>query len=438
MDINKFYLACKQKNIGLARQEISNADDVNICVTNYEGRYGDEPVSYTALEWAIFCGVAEVAELLLQKNARITSKAFLLAEKNKRNPVFKLLLGKKKIKKKASFLKSADTPTALSWAAHIGDLSLVSSLLEEGADVNKLSEAMGTTPLIEAVRENHISIVKLLLEKGADINATDVHKRTALMYAALTDNSEITELLLKNKADVNFTLSGETALIIAAKCSHRKIIRLLSEHKADINAKDSLGQTAIFKAAINKDFKTVRLLRRLGAFRPKHIVDEYGRQIPGYQNVLIEASRKGHFNKVKELVNKGTNINAADHEGLTALMRAAANNRKNIVEFLLQNKAKTDLTDKQGKTALIYATTNEYPDIVSLLLKNGADINQNGSTGTALNNAAKWGYTDLVKLLLKAGADVHLKDNKGNTALDNARENGHLEIVKILQTFDNK
>lgn len=459
MNPERFYLACKKKQISLARQEISNAKDVNICVTNYEGRYGDEPVSYTALEWAIFCGVTKIVELLLKKNAKITPEAFRLAASNKQISIFKLLLGTKEVDKnprlldlaliytikkpfvsllqeKKVFENCADNPSALSWAARIGDLSLVSSLLQKGADANKFSDAMGSTPLTQAVLGNNIFIVKLLLEKGANIHAIDPDGRTALMWAALKGNLEITKLLLENKADVNFSLTGETALMLAASRGNRNIIRLLLEYKADINAKDSFGQTAIFRATNNKDFKTVKLLLHLGA--DATVVDKYGRKLPGTENVLIEASRKGDLNKVKNLINKGTNINATDQEGVTALMRAAANNRKYIVELLLKNQAKPNLADKQGKTALIYAATNGYIDIVALLLENGADINQNGSTGTALNNAAKWGYIDIVKLLLEKGAIIHLKDNQGNTALDNALKNDRIEIVKMLQNCDNK
>ena len=46
--------------------------------------------------------------------------------------------------------------------------------------------------------------------------------------------------------------------------------------------------------------------------------------------------------------------------------------------------------------------------------------------------AAGYGRTDTVKLLLAAGAKANLKDNRGKTALDIAREGKFDETIKAL------
>jgi ankyrin repeat protein len=48
--------------------------------------------------------------------------------------------------------------------------------------------------------------------------------------------------------------------------------------------------------------------------------------------------------------------------------------------------------------------------------------------------AAGYGRTDTVRLLLAAGARADRKDNRGKTALDIAREQGHVETVRALET----
>ncbi len=52
---------------------------------------------------------------------------------------------------------------------------------------------------------------------------------------------------------------------------------------------------------------------------------------------------------------------------------------------------------------------------------------------SALQTAVAYGKTDVVKLLLAHGGDPNLKDARGNTCLDLAREKGHKDLVEMLQ-----
>ena len=51
---------------------------------------------------------------------------------------------------------------------------------------------------------------------------------------------------------------------------------------------------------------------------------------------------------------------------------------------------------------------------------------------TALMWAAGSGQKDTVQLLLQRGANKALKDDRGKTAADIARELGHKEVVAVL------
>ncbi|OFW83304.1 MAG: hypothetical protein A2018_02265 [Alphaproteobacteria bacterium GWF2_58_20] len=59
---------------------------------------------------------------------------------------------------------------ALHWMAHIGDLEMVKTLIERGANVNKLAEN-GTLALGYAIGHYHIGVITCLLENGANPNA---------------------------------------------------------------------------------------------------------------------------------------------------------------------------------------------------------------------------------------------------------------------------
>jgi ankyrin repeat protein len=48
------------------------------------------------------------------------------------------------------------------------------------------------------------------------------------------------------------------------------------------------------------------------------------------------------------------------------------------------------------------------------------------------------GNQKLIELVIAAGADVNLKGSDGKTALQLAKEKGHIEIVELLQKYGAK
>jgi ankyrin repeat protein len=80
------------------------------------------------------------------------------------------------------------------------------------------------------------------------------------------------------------------------------------------------------------------------------------------------------------------------------------------------------------------AASNDHAETVSLLLERGADMNHAEATGgwTALIWAAKRGHVRSVEVLLAHGADPGLTDLSGRRAIDYARENGHIPVIRSL------
>ena len=69
-------------------------------------------------------------------------------------------------------------------------------------------------------------------------------------------------------------------------------------------------------------------------------------------------------------------------------------------------------------------------------MKNKADVNAQTIQGdTPCHLAAYRGNTDVVNLLLEEGADVHICNRQGKTSLQEARANGHIGTVWILQKY---
>jgi ankyrin repeat protein len=156
---------------------------------------------------------------------------------------------------------------------------------------------------------------------------------------------------------------------------------------------------------------------------------------PPDANALREAAVKGDLKAVRKAVESKVDVNAVDEEGHTALMLAAFDGHTDVIKFLLEHGARCDDRDAMQRTALLYAASGPNLETVKALLDAGADINaiDGGEGFSALMYAAAEGHVDVVRELLKRGADKTLRDVDGDTAQEFAHQNGHREIVELLE-----
>jgi ankyrin repeat protein len=147
-------------------------------------------------------------------------------------------------------------------------------------------------------------------------------------------------------------------------------------------------------------------------------------QNPSPDPALRKAAQDGQMATVKELLEKGANVNARDEAGRTALLWVApARDNPEMVKFLIDKGADVNAKDNAGETALMIASSQSNPGIVTALLEAGAEVDaQNKVGGTALMAAALRGNVEEIKILLGNNADRKIKDKKGRTAFDVATE----------------
>ena len=84
---------------------------------------------------------------------------------------------------------------------------------------------------------------------------------------------------------------------------------------------------------------------------------------------MAGAASGGHLDIIEAFIGTlGVDVDAIDHYGETALMRAAGNGRTDTVNALAgTHNANVDAVDEDGKTALMIAAKYGHTDIVNAL-----------------------------------------------------------------------
>ena len=381
--------------------------------------------------------------------------------------------------------------TALHYACkYHGSPEVLSCLINNGADVDAHSSfnhnnhifllpsengyadsGKGVTPLIIAAGGGHLSVVTFLINEGADVSLPDYYGRTALHFAVgSSDNScEILRCLIENGADINKGRNDkQTPLMVAAENGQVSVATFLIEHGADVELQDEDGNTALHHALFDPDVSCEILSCLIGS----------GADVNGVNKLkhtpLMIAANGGNINALNLLIKhgahdvdlqdnydwtalhhavygsnfsceilscligRGADVNARTNNRDTPLMKAAAKGDINAVSSLVKCGANVDLQGKTGQTALHYAVLGPQAsicEILSCLIKNGADVNAHTFRNeTPLMFASDDGNVNVVTFLIKHGADVGLQDKDGNTALHYAARysDNPPEIVETL------
>ncbi len=136
------------------------------------------------------------------------------------------------------------------------------------------------------------------------------------------------------------------------------------------------------------------------------------------------------------LLESGTDVNAPQGDGMTALHWSAKLANARMAELLLEAGADPSATTRLGDyTPLHMAARVGEPTIVASLLLHGADVHAATSSGaaTALHFAAAGGNAIVVEELVAAGADPNVTDaSLAQTPLMFAATYGRIEAVRAL------
>ena len=308
--------------------------------------------------------------------------------------------------------------TALHFAARQGAMRTIQTLVDMGADVNQVSPADRTSPLVIATINGHFDVAKYLLDHGAEPNLASEAGMTPL-YAVLnvewapkafypqpraylqqqTSYLDLMQALLDKDADPNARV-------------RRKI--WYTQYNFDLLRVEESGATPFWRAAYASDIAAMKLLVARGADP-----DIRTTRPPQNDRFRQGGTRSGDDSK--------------DHSGLPPVPTAGPD-----IPALLAT-AGAGYGEGFAANAHRFAPTGMLAAVKYLVEELHADVNARDADGnTALHNAASRGDNEMIEYLVSKGADVKAVNRTGQTTADMA--NGPVqriqpfpETIKLLE-----
>ena len=298
--------------------------------------------------------------------------------------------------------KEGMTPLAL--GACIGDAEFVKFLLNHGANAN-LKYRNEVSPLEIAISSSRFdNIALILIENGADVNEVSCSEKncgkTPLMLAITERYENVARALINKGADVNAVDNdGKTVLMYAVKNAYIELVLELINKGSDVNAVDKEGMTPLLYAADRSIGHDMEIFNDPDLTKMELI-----------QKIIYEekvARPKKGKEIVKILVENGADVNAANNEGITALMYVLVDDTTWLAEFLIENGADVNARTKDLVPAIMIPVYKKSLKSTELFIKHGADVNAADREGTtSLEVAISQNSKEIAELLIRNGAKL--------------------------------
>jgi len=157
-------------------------------------------------------------------------------------------------------------------AAALGDFDKLKGILERRPELVSSKDLRGWQPIHHAAFSGKTNVVELLLSYKADINAKldERHPEgplnfTPLHMATRYGRLEVVRFLCEKGADLEAKdVWDQTPFFVASLEGNIEIMKVLVEFKCDVNPKNKLGKTPLRRALEAEKRKVIEFLRSNG------------------------------------------------------------------------------------------------------------------------------------------------------------------------------
>lgn len=414
---------------------------------------------------------SEVVNILLDNGANVNfhgwdgTPLYLAVKKRNLEIVKSLLIHKADPTDSCDFNK----PT-LYIASENGDIEIVKLLLKYKGNPNIHFHYNKMSPLHMAIQNDHLEIAFLLISHDANPYALDINNKTPMFIALDHGNIDAFRLLAATKKtvtlDTKYMLS--TILYFASRYGASVIVKSMLEQTnvdVDDNSHNEYKSTPLGVASLLGNTELVTIL--LDYKCDPNITSMYEEAILYDASVFIEilceefvsrnifqthnltpvyiASRFGHSETVKLLIEKNCNLNITDKGSQKYMCEepilyvAALNGHAKVVQLLLENGCNPNVCNKFNTTPLHEASCQGHFETVKVLLENNSDpciINKENDS--PLFETAE-GRRKIVQVGLKFIFEFErFVSMYKKTPLCIATYLGHTNIVELLNNIDTK
>ena len=315
----------------------------------------------------------------------------------------------------------------------VGATDMVEFLLDQGADIEALSNDRETPLFAAAAGSSKQDVVRLLLSRGSDVGAYNSRGESACQAASRMGWLVDTDVMPELCGEFGTWLTNDFWDDATITDIQRQL-----DAGADVNAQDGKGETPLYKLVAWNPYSDTAVEFLLDRGADPNIAERHFGWSP-----LHRAAEKGSLVSVAVLLGRGADLHARGGHGDTALHLASqfASGTEGLetVRLLLDWGAELDARDDFGETPLfgsVDSYVDGHPATTALLLERGADVMARDIEGsTTLHRAASSSkaFPEVVELLLASGADARVENSKGLTPLDMAQRHGAgPEIVRLL------
>ncbi|MEM8969111.1 MAG: ankyrin repeat domain-containing protein [Bacteroidota bacterium] len=338
-----------------------------------------------------------------------------------------------------------DGRTYIFWAAYAGNLSLVKSLVEQGAKTDIVDDhGYSLLNFAATTGQTDVELYDFLLANGSDLSETNHDGANALLLLIphLTDFT-LVDYFTEKGADLNAKDdNGNGVFNYMARSGNKEMLDKLIEKGVDYQGLNAIGGNAMLFASQGNRGSSIpplsffEYLEGLG-IEPNVTTNESATPLHSL------ASRAENTEVISYFIDKGVDVDQANKEGNTPLMYAAAYNDPPIVEFFIEKANDINAYNEGGETALTRAVDNNWAKVVDLLISKGADINVKDKKGNTLAYYLIQSYypnymsdfDEKLSKLEEEGLDLTVTQAEGNTLFHLAAEKNNLDLLKKVHAL---